>query len=220
MGDQSDVGWEKEAYATIAENPLLAEWQIASDGRTRGLPFEDHMRLREVGWEMQARYAYSTPTVEALTMIESCGRIIEICAGRGYWAKCLAERGVDIVATDSALPANGANDYWRKEMVGSIPLDQFFPTEEMSGTQAANSYSDRALMMVWPDPDSGMASDALSSYGGDIVIYVGEDAGGCTANEAFFDEILDTSRWTERAYAYLPSWPGTRDGITVYDRVK
>jgi hypothetical protein len=211
--------WADEAADTIDTNPLLAEWQIATDGRQHwGSMSLERSHARNVGWGMQTKYAYSTPTEEALSMIEACGPVVEVGAGRGYWAKCLADRGVDVIATDVALPASGSNVCWGSDEVAGV--DQYYPTVEMHGVQAADLYSDRALMMVWPDPETRMASDVLSNYRGDTLIYVGEDAGGCTGNQAFFDEVEDETKWTLRASAVLPPWPGTHDGITIYDRVR
>ena len=50
---------------------------------------------------LRRRYSYSIPSEEALQAIASIGEpMVEIGAGKGYWAKLLQEKGVDIVATD------------------------------------------------------------------------------------------------------------------------
>lgn len=49
------------------------------------------------------RYAWAVPSPQAIKWIaERCPRIVEIGAGRGYWAKLLAGAGVDILAFDIA----------------------------------------------------------------------------------------------------------------------
>ena len=45
-------------------------------------------------------YAFAVPGEEALTCIARHAPIVEIGAGSGYWARCLRERGVDVVVAD------------------------------------------------------------------------------------------------------------------------
>ena len=45
--------------------------------------------------------------------------------------------------------------------------------------------SDHALMLCWPSYCDPFAKQALHHYRGDTVIYIGESAGGCCADDRF-----------------------------------
>lgn len=72
-------------------------------------------------------------------------------------------------------------------------------------------------MMVWPSYDVKWPVEALLTYLselGETLIYVGEGAGGCTADNEFheiveqkFDEILDVE---------IPQWSGIHDRLMIY----
>ena len=46
---------------------------------------------------------------------------------------------------------------------------------------------------------------------------MGEPAGGHTADDAFFAELA--RGWEPIERMALPNWPGTRDSLTVYQRL-
>jgi hypothetical protein len=48
------------------------------------------------------------------------------------------------------------------------------------------------------------------------LLYVGEPAGGHTADDAFFAQLAQY--WQVVEYVALPNWPGTHDALTVYRR--
>lgn len=81
-------------------------------------------------------------------------------------------------------------------------------------TQFASS----VLFLCWPPYGDPMAHEALVAYAGNMLIYCGENRGGCTANDDFFAE-LDHS-WTPiaRAGSNFTRWDGMHDDITVFSR--
>ena len=76
-------------------------------------------------------------------------------------------------------------------------------------------HPERSLMLCWPPYSTNMAAMALRRYKGNVVIYIGEYAGGCTGDEDFH-EMLDS--WKLKETVSLPQWPGIRDDLTVYYR--
>ncbi|WP_228836238.1 class I SAM-dependent methyltransferase [Nocardia brasiliensis] len=98
---------------------------------------------------LQAVYAYAVPSPETLGWIERFGqgrKVLELGAGRGYWARQLARRGVDVAAFDSEPPdraenvsfpgAYGQRDVWHH--VGDLVE---FATE---------AQSECLLFLCWP----------------------------------------------------------------------
>ena len=93
----------------------------------------------------------------------------------------------------------------------------FFPVEEGS-IEKLVQHLDRVLLLSWPPYDKPLATDALKAFPGDTLIYIGEGAGGCCADDDFFD-LLDRE-WVEDETLWNkhPSWSGINDCITVYRR--
>lgn len=50
--------------------------------------------------------------------------------------------------------------------------------------------------MTWPPCNESFAVDvARAMVPGQLLIYEGENGGGCTADSAFFDYVSDRTRW-------------------------
>jgi hypothetical protein len=147
---------------------------------------------------LQATYAYAIPSPQTIGWMSSfCAGlpIVELGAGRGYWAAQLSGAGLVVDAYDlqppdraqnpSFLPAAGQTRMWHQ--VGG--LHEF--------TERLGDRSGFVLFLCWP-PGWGntMASDALAKFeeaGGGRVIYVGEPKGGMAGSDAFFDAL--SARW-------------------------
>jgi len=168
--------------------------RVVNGGRVGG-----SSRLGYAAMILQAAYAYALPSPETLEWIAeaTAGRpLIELGAGRGYWAAQLARQDLAVEAYDVDPPsaaqnpsfpaARGQRDAWYE--VGN--LKDFALRKETLG--------DKALFLCWP-PGWGnkMASECLIDFeksGGTEVIFVGEPQGGKTGDDQFF-ELLSTG-WT------------------------
>ncbi|WP_280235826.1 hypothetical protein [Nocardia cyriacigeorgica] len=169
-----------------------AERRVVNGGSPIG-----SVRLGFVQTILQSTYAYAVPSPETLSWIRTFSggrRVLELGAGRGYWAKQLADHGIDVGAFDSEPPdttanpsfpgAEGQRDVW----FPVAGLDQF--DTELDG--------ESVLFLCWP-PGWGnpMASTALEKFearGGRRVIFIGEPQGGKTGDDAFFARL--TEAWT------------------------
>lgn len=167
--------------------------RVVNGGRPQG-----SARLGFAQTILQATYAYAIPSPETVSWIRGfCeGRpVVELGAGRGYWAALLANAGLDVAAYDSEPPdrtdnpsfvqATGQADVWLS--VGDL------------GQFAARGVgrADEVLFLCWPPGwGNAMASDALAAFeaqGGQRLVYIGEPKGGKTGNDGFFDALK--SRW-------------------------
>jgi nucleoside phosphorylase len=70
-------------------------------------------------------------------------------------------------------------------------------------------------MFCWPPYATEMATDALVSFSGDRVIYIGE-CGGCTADNEF-EDLLE-KEWTEVEDFRIPKWFGIHDKMRLFNR--
>ncbi len=164
-------------------------------------------------WDLIRRYAFAIPTDEAVAAVAALSPLVEIGAGRGYWAHLLREAGADVLAFDTYPPRYADSGWWR-------PGDGEPWTRILrGGPERAGRYPDRTLFLCWPPYASGMAARALRAYdraGGRRLAYVGEDAGGCTGDRAFHAAL--ERDWRAERDVDLPRWSGVHDHLTIYRR--
>lgn len=198
------------------ENPywdIVAPAASERDGRrvVDGGGTDGSARLAYAQMLLQATYAYAIPSPETIAWVrEFCdGRpLLELGAGRGYWAGLLADAGVTVAAYDSEPPdtvdnmsfpqAAGQNDVWH-------PVGQ---SKDPAATIAA--HPGHALLLCWPPGwGNSMAADALSSFaaqGGQRMIFVGQPRGGMNATDAFFDRLRDNWTLTSEDEQFVSWW--------------
>lgn len=164
---------------------------------------------------LQAAYAYAVPSPETIAWVtQFCGgrSLVELGAGRGYWAAQLDRADVKIEAFDSEPPDQIDNVSFRK---ANGQADVWHPVGDLAALKARGGVrSDEVLFLCWP-PGWGntMASEALTDFeaaGGDRLIYVGEPKGGKTGDDAFFDAL--SARWTlESVDSNFVAWWNLKD---------
>ncbi len=141
-------------------------------------------------------------------MVARHAPIVELGAGTGYWACLLRRRGVDCVAYDLAPPDRMPNPNRFRALT--------WTHVEPGDVDTLAAHSDRALLLCWPSYRASFAARALGAYSGTTLVYIGEPAGGHTADDAFFARL--DREWFAVEHVALPNWPGTRDALTVYRR--
>ena len=98
------------------------------------------------------------PNEEALALLAARSPLVEIGAGTGYWALCLAQCGAEITAYDLNPPApdsEAANTFH-----GRLPTF----TEVKRGGPKAASGAKHALFLCYPPPADKMAFNCLRRY--------------------------------------------------------
>lgn len=192
----------QEGVSNPDRNPLYEIWRLGLPRVGADFGFYD---LRK---ELVTVFSWAIPSPEAVQHIYDLGEpVVEIGAGTGYWARQLHNAGVDIVAYDHRV--SGRRKWFPQG------TKQFFPVR-CRGRHAARKHPDRALMLCWPPYQSSMAIDAISAWSGDTLIYVGEDSGGCTGDEAFHQELAD--KWQNVSCVRLPHFEGLYDNLYTYKR--
>ncbi|MFI5716258.1 hypothetical protein [Nocardia sp. NPDC051750] len=170
-------------------------------------------RLAYAQMLLQEAYAYAIPSPATVSWIATAcdgTGVIELGAGRGYWAQLLSDSGLDVLAFDSEPPgaaqnvsfpdASGVRDTWH----AVDGLDDFDRVAE------AGELSRRTLFLCWP-PGWGdaMSHEALARYaaaGGRRVIYVGEPKGGKTGSDEYFDMLDREWRLEDRDQSFVSWW--------------
>jgi hypothetical protein len=173
-------------------------------------------------------YAWSIPDPGALAFVARhlAPHAVEIGAGTGYWAWLLSQMGVKMVCYDLYPPQlTGQNRYHSPRSTGSRThqpgdlcletRDIFYPVQSGNHEMARN-YPDHTLFLNWPPYDDPMAYDTLRAYTGNKLVYIGEECGGCTGDDKFFE--LLSQEWEDVADCPIVQWWGIHDSITVYER--
>ena len=133
--------------------------------------------------------------------------ILEIGAGLGLWAGLLTIGGINIKATD---------------IDPFVYLDEYNPetytnVEHISATGAVVKYQDaECLSICWPEYDKSYATDSIKLFAGKYIIYIGEEQGGCNADDEFFDILR--KEWIHIKSVYMKQWWGIHDGMDFYVR--
>ncbi len=143
-------------------------------------------------------YSWAIPNDEAVFALRELSPLIEVGAGTGYWAWLLRQAGADVIAVDKNPQAP---PHWTSIVDGD--------------SSRSREYPNRTLFLCWPSYQDPMAFDALRSYAGSHVAYVGEMRGR-TADEDFH-RYLTEAFMLEREIE-IPVWPGYRDCLYVFRR--
>ena len=196
-------------------NPYLREFDRLADELAAPPDYADplHGRVGMSSYHRRVwcvrRYAFAIPTEAALSALERFAPIVELGAGTGYWAHLLRSRGVDCLAFDTAPPDQLPNPHHFNAFT--------WTAVERGGLEVLREHANRALLLCWPPYRDSFAARALTAYTGATLLYIGEPAGGHTADDEFFAQ-LDRD-WLPLHEVPLPNWPGTTDRLVVYQRL-
>ena len=184
-------------------------------------------RLRYAQGLLQDTYAYAIPSPETVRWVADVaeGRpVVEIGAGRGYWANQLARRGLVISAYDTVPPSTRATNSWFPSATGDLELwhsvqglRALARVDQTSRTHPVH----HVLLLCWPPSwEHPMASRALTAYerrGGDRLIYIGETEGGRSGGTEFFRGLNERWRLIDQDPSHVV-WQGLHDVAQCWQR--
>ena len=186
-----------DSFFTVTEEERIENWP----------------RLEVIGNAMCEKYAWAVPDSRALKILKHFGPLIEIGAGKGYFAKLLSESGVDIIAFDREADENS----WADVRIGG--------PKQLSKKIAKG----RNLFLCYPDEDSSMACPCLEHFDGEYVIHIGEltltgtlsspqAPWGRTSSADFQVSLMQEYHCV--LVAELPAFPFSRDCVSVWKRTE
>lgn len=164
--------WEEEGseYLKIyvQKLQLWGSWLLAQWMHAEAVLAEELSGMGAEQVFLRQKYAWSLPTAEALEALQRKAPLLEVGAGKGYWASLLRERSVDILAFDSEFQLDGG---------ASTATTKFCEVLEGRGPQAVQEHqAGRTLVLMWPDY-LGLGTyglECLEAYEGKELILVGE----------------------------------------------
>ena len=155
-------------------------------------------------------YAWAIPTEHVVRRLAQLSPICDMGCGTGYWAWLLRQAGAEVLPVDP-LPAGSYANHWHKDLHARSFVE--IVREDAASFVVPVTH---ALMLCWPPYGEQMAMDALRRYHGNHVIYIGEGAYGCTADDTFHSEL--TTKWSLVEELEIPQWWGVHDSVYVYQR--
>lgn len=161
---------------------------------------------RDVYTKICGRCVPTKETIDVLSEFIDTQTVLSIGAGLGLIERLLKDRGHNVVATDLYDPK-----------FCDTEGDAYMEVEELEAAAAVKKYPTDILLIVWPPYDDPMAYNALKEFRGDVVIYIGESYGGCTADEEFH-QLLDVEFEEASIDVPLKQWWGIHDCVFIYKR--
>lgn len=202
---------------SLVGNALYVAWEQCGFVRDewRGWRSDNHDSKWAIREPLCRAFSWAIPSDEVLEWIAMrCPRIVEIGAGRGYWAKLLSDEGADVVAYDISINGGSMGENgWHQAGADHVPT-LWFPVQR-GGPEQAAAFPSRTLFLCWP-PMTTMAAECLGHYSGNEVLYIGEGSGGCTADDDFWSAIM--ADWEVEHELEIPQWPYIDDYLTLFVR--
>ncbi|MEO8119956.1 MAG: hypothetical protein ABI606_11620 [Rhodoferax sp.] len=175
--------------------------------------------------QYRADFGYILPSCEVMQRLVGFLRdyrpVLDAGSGSGYLSAEMARLGMDdTIAVD-------VRNYREHRKTG-YPIKQVHRLDLQADAVAlAGSDVVGAVLLVWPPYDFAFALDVAKAMRPDqILVFEGEDQGGCTADDAFFEYVAEAHVW---APLTVPAsslndvhvvMPGSYDGWKVWKKMR
>jgi hypothetical protein len=198
-----DFGLELECPQKGYSSPIFAKLAMAFEARESFIAKYGFVILGEA-------------TINSLTNICHNKKVVDVGSGLGYLSHRLHSNGIDITAIDFK-PTREFYSYLKRSNLWKLDYDQDARDHDLSQYEV--------IILCWPPYDTSFGYEIASRVQpGQILIYQGEEKGGCTADDNFFDLIYsqfeefpnDTDLLNQHHSTFL----GIHDYWTVYQRRK
>ena len=180
-------------FRTVAEYAGMGIWRWnACDSELLDVEqIEGQFVLRR---QFRRDFGYVLASAEVMTalaeLLRKSGLVLDAGCGSGYLSKELSRLGVPTFAVDYC-------DFREERPVGhGYPINTVYQLDALGDAAAFVSSRIGAVLLTWPPYEKPFALKvAQAMLPGQILVYEGEDAGGCTADTAFFAFMNDSTLW-------------------------
>ena len=172
--DESSAQLEKVPYLhkVNSRTDCLHEWERFEKSHIERKKF-----IREYGFSV---YSKETLNVLAQFLKDQGNTALEVFAGSGYLSTLLANRNVSVTASDKGA-----------ECFDKYKISNVYKRDIECDVLALNTAEFKTIIMAWPEMNTNAYLIARKMQPGQLLVYIGEDEGGCTATEEFFNELRD-----------------------------
>jgi hypothetical protein len=167
------------------------------------------LRAMKLRLDYSDLYAWAVPNEEAIEALREHSPLVEVGAGRGYWAALAAAAGADIIAFDQDPPVQAGVNGWHRQ-----PGLYFLVAQ--GSAEVAGEHPDRTLFLCWPPWNSDLGTRALRSYRGKTIVYIG-DEGHNAGTPRFYAEM--SAQFSRTRVVDIPQWPGLKGRMEVWQRM-
>jgi hypothetical protein len=173
--------WDKDSWSSDVDESWHLQYQLCE--------------------QFKYDFGFCLPTAEVIermvTIIRNHGgpqaRVLDAGSGSGFIAKELCRRGVETIAVD-------LSDYENHEHKFGYPMIQVHQRDAQGDAVEFVGNGFDVVLLTWPPNEDDMGRSfafdvAAAMKPGQMLIYEGEDCGGCTGDDAFFKYLLDEHSW-------------------------
>lgn len=195
-------------------NELMDRFKVFNKGKSINIGLVADLR-----WAYMTKAGFSIitkPLADSLADYLKGKKCLEIMAGNGVLSKALQDRDIDIIATD--------NKSWYES---SAYEDVWTEVENLEAGDAIRKYKNVDYILVsWMpiDVPSKRIVRMIRKYNPNVkIIVIGEEQGGCTSNDAWFDRVkdcFDIDFSDCGVNSHMVSWNGVHDDIDIYKVTK
>lgn len=199
-------------------------FHINNEGRTtskmminEGLSHGGQLMELRLGMQELGMYALVTNDwVKELAKFLEDKKVLEVMCGRGWLSKALKDNGIEIISTDA----------YKSHLNWTTELEPLVDIENLTAVKSVKKYHEDVdyIIMSWAPYDKPVAYNVIQKLkelnSNAKVIFIGEGAGGCTADFDFYDSIDvvqdDKFRVVEDAYDKVVS----ANGLAAFTSIK
>jgi len=185
---------EQRAFFRVATSQTERESFFDADAVTPARRAELWAAQADLGERLINQYAWATPDVRALRILQQFAPIVEVgCGANAYWCRQMEAAGVDCLGYDASPDRGGTilteDDGHQSNKQTNPPRQSVFRVRK-GGPEVLSRHADRTLFLCYPDEEqtsiqqqeeqddvpvnTSMAADCLKYYTGDCIIHVGE----------------------------------------------
>jgi SAM-dependent methyltransferase len=180
-------------FLTVADYAAMGIWRWnACDSELLDVEqIEGQFVLRR---QFRRDFGYVVASAEVMTalaeLLRKSGLVLDAGCGSGYLSKELANLGVPTFAVDYC-------DFRKARPVGhGYPINTVYQLDALGDAATLVSSRFGAVLLTWPPYEKPFALKVVQAMlPGQLLVYEGEEAGGCTADTAFFAFMNDSTLW-------------------------
>ena len=141
-------------------------------------------------------YGYVVASAEVMAvladLLKPLGPVLDAGCGSGYLSEELTRLGVSTFAVD-------CRDYHvQRTAPAGYPIKAVVKLDAIGDAPTFVTDNFGAVLLAWPPYGRTFAFRvAQAMLPGQLLVYEGEAAGGCTADDAFFAHMADAARWEQ-----------------------